>query len=122
MRSGVSTRTARTVVTPFPSRVITVIGSSAAVIERDRTTSAIAQTPMRRMECEYHQFARETIGTLLSAARDDDVSDYMLPISITRIDRDSHITVGAAPRVDQIVHYLCRVYRCRTSGADREPA
>ena len=82
----------------------------------------IAQTPMRRMECEYHQIARETIGTLLSAARDVDVSDYMLPISIARIDRDSHTTVGEARHVYQIVHYLCRVYRCGTSRADKEPA
>jgi len=74
------------------------------------------------MESEYHQLARETIGTLLSTAYDADVSDYIQPISIARFDRGSHTTVGEARSVDQIVHYLCRVYRCMTLRADREPA
>ena len=112
-------RTARTVVAPLPSRVITVIGSSSAVIDRESTTSAIAQTPMRRMACEYHGFARETIGTLLFTAHDADVSDYMLPRLIARMDRESHTSVVETRRVNQIVHYLGRVYFCIACGADR---
>src|SRR5436190_4804437 len=112
MRSGASMRTARTVVAPLLSRVITVIGASSAVIDRDRTTSAIAQRPRRRIESEYHGFARETIGTLLFTTHDDDVSDDMRLMSIARIDRHSHATVRDARRVDQIVHYPGWVYRC----------
>ena len=72
------------------------------------------------MVSEYHGFARETIGTLLSAAYDADVSDYTRPISIARIDRDSHTTVRDQRRVNQIVHYLGRVYFCIACGADRD--
>jgi hypothetical protein len=50
-------RTARTVVLPLPSRVMTVIGSSsAAPSDRERRRSAIAHTPVSRMDSEYQVF------------------------------------------------------------------
>ena len=75
---------------------------------------------MRRMACEYHGFARETIGTLLFTEHDADVSDYMRPLSIARMDRESHTSVVEARRVNQIVHCLGRVYFCIACGADRD--
>src|SRR5687768_11675296 len=72
MRSGVSMRTARTVVLPSPSRVITEMGaSSSAPSDCEENTSAITQRPMSRMACEYHAIARGEIGTLVfTLARD----------------------------------------------------
>jgi len=74
------------------------------------------------MDCEYHGFARETIGTLLFTAHDVDVSDYMRLISMARIDRDSHTTVTGRRSVHQIVHYLgwvCRGAACPIDSAAR---
>ena len=42
----------------------------------------------------------------------------MWPISIARIDRDSHTTVGAERDVNQIVHYPSWVYRGAAGGID----
>jgi hypothetical protein len=67
---------------------------------------------MSRMESEYHVFVARRTGTLLFSGHDSDVSDYINAISLARIERDSHTTVGELRRTNQIVHYLRQVYRC----------